>query len=49
VLDVHDLDGLNQLLIKQHAGRKFFVYEYDEAKPPILQPLVLDHAVGTDG
>ena len=49
VLYVHDLDGLNQLLIKQYAGRQFFVYEYDETKPPILQPLVPDEAVETGG
>lgn len=47
VLYVHDLDDLNPLLIKQYAGRKFFVYEYDETKPPILQPLVADEAVKT--
>jgi hypothetical protein len=47
VLYVHDLDGMNQLLIKQYAGRKFFVYDYDETKPPTLQPLVPDDAVKT--
>jgi hypothetical protein len=28
---------------------KFFLYEYDETKPPILRPLVSDEAVRPDG
>jgi Dolichyl-phosphate-mannose-protein mannosyltransferase len=42
VLYVHDLDGMNHLLIRQYPGRKFFLYEYDETKPPNLQPLIPD-------
>ena len=49
VLYVHDLEGMNHLLIGQYPGRKFFLYEYDETKPPILQPLIPDEAVKTGG
>jgi len=49
VLYVHDLEDLNHLLIEQYARRKFFLYEYDESKPPILRPLTPDGAVGSGG
>jgi hypothetical protein len=49
VLYGHDLEGLNHLLIGQYPGREYFLYEYDETKPPILQPLILDEAVKTGG
>jgi Dolichyl-phosphate-mannose-protein mannosyltransferase len=49
VLYVHDLEGLNHLLIGQYPGRKFFLYEYDETKPPILRPLISEEAVRPDG
>jgi hypothetical protein len=49
VLYVHDLEGLNHLLIGQYPGRKFFLYDYDETKPAILQPLIPDEAVKTGG
>jgi Dolichyl-phosphate-mannose-protein mannosyltransferase len=49
VLYVHDLEGMNHLLIGQYPRRKFFLYEYDETKPPILRPLVSDEAVRPDG
>jgi hypothetical protein len=49
VLYVHDLERLNHLLIGHYPGRKFFLYEYDETKPPILQPLMADEAVRPDG
>jgi hypothetical protein len=49
VLYVHDLEGLNHLLIGQYPGRKLFLYDYDETKPPILQPLIPDEAVKTGG
>jgi hypothetical protein len=49
VLYVNDLDGLNHLLIGQYPGRKFFLYEYDETKPPILRSLIPDEAVKTGG
>jgi len=49
VLYVHDLGGLNHLLIGQYPGRKFFLYEYDATKPPILRPLFPDEAVKTGG
>jgi hypothetical protein len=39
VLYVHDLQGLNRLLFQQYAGRRFFVYDYDEKKPPILREI----------
>ena len=47
VLYVHDLGDLNHLLIGQYPGRKFFLYEYDETKPPILRQLIPDEAVRT--
>jgi hypothetical protein len=47
VLYGHDLEGLNHLLIGQYPGREYFLYEYDETKPPILQPLIPDEAVKT--
>jgi dolichyl-phosphate-mannose-protein mannosyltransferase len=49
VLYVHDLEGLNHLLIGQYPRRKFFLYEYDETKPPVLQPLIPDEAVNSGG
>jgi Dolichyl-phosphate-mannose-protein mannosyltransferase len=49
VLYVHDLGDLNRLLIGQYPGRKFFLYEYDETKPPILRQLMPDEAVRTGG
>jgi hypothetical protein len=49
VLYVHDLEGLNHLLIGQYPGRKFVLYDYDETKPAILQPLIPDEAVKTGG
>jgi Dolichyl-phosphate-mannose-protein mannosyltransferase len=49
VLYVHDLEGMNHLLIGQYPRRKFFLYEYDETKPPILRPLTPDEAVRPDG
>jgi hypothetical protein len=42
VLYVHDLQDLNRLLFQQYPGRKFFVYEYDEKKPPILREIMPD-------
>jgi hypothetical protein len=47
VLYVHDLGDLNYLLIGQYPGRKFFLYDYDETKPPILRQLIPDEAVKT--
>src|SRR5882724_11138175 len=35
-----DLQDLNQLLFQQYPGRRFFVYEYDEKKQPILREIV---------
>jgi hypothetical protein len=49
VLYVHDLGDLNHVLIEQFPGRTFFIYEYDETKPPILRPLMPDDAVTTGG
>jgi hypothetical protein len=49
VLYVHDLNDLNPLLIGQYPGRKFFLYQYDETKPPILRTLIPDEAVKTGG
>ena len=49
VLYVHDLEGLNHLLIGQYPRKKFFLYEYDETKPPILRPLIPDDAVRSGG
>jgi hypothetical protein len=49
VLYVHDLGDLNHFLSEQYPGRKFFLYEYDETKPPILRQLVPDEAVKTGG
>jgi Dolichyl-phosphate-mannose-protein mannosyltransferase len=49
VLYVHDLGDLNHVLIEQFPGKKFFLYEYDETKPPILRPLLPDGAVETGG
>jgi hypothetical protein len=49
VLYVHDLEGLNHLLIGRYPRRQFFLYDYDETKPPILRPLIPDEAVGSDG
>jgi hypothetical protein len=49
VLYVHDLGNLNHVLMEQFPGRKFFLYEYDETKPPILRPLMPDDAVTTGG
>jgi Dolichyl-phosphate-mannose-protein mannosyltransferase len=40
VLYVHDLQDSNWLLFQQYPGRRFFVYEYDEKKQPILQEIV---------
>jgi hypothetical protein len=40
VLYVRDLQDLNQLLFQQYPGRRFFVYEYDEKKQPILREIV---------
>jgi hypothetical protein len=48
-LYVHDLDGLNHRLIGHYPGRTFLLYEYDETKPPILQPLIPDEAVKSGG
>jgi hypothetical protein len=45
----HDLEGLNHLLIGQYPTRKFFLYEYDETKPPILRQLISEAAVTPDG
>jgi hypothetical protein len=30
-------------------NRKFFLYEYDETRPPVLRPLIPDEAVKTGG
>jgi hypothetical protein len=49
VLYVHDLENLNHLLIGQYPDRKFFLYDYDETKPPILRPFIPDEAVTTGG
>jgi hypothetical protein len=49
VLYVHDLGDLNHVLIEKFPGRTFFLYEYDETKPPFLRPLVPDDAVTTGG
>ena len=49
VLYVHDLGDLNRLLLEQYPGRDFFLYDYDETKPPILRPLMPDDAVTTGG
>jgi hypothetical protein len=49
VLYVHDLGDLNHLLIEQYPGRKFFLYEYDETKPPTLRPLMPDESGRTGG
>lgn len=46
---VHDLDGMNHLLIGQYPRKKFFLYEYDEPKPPLLRPLIPDDAVRSGG
>ena len=46
---VHDLEDLNHLLIGEYPGRKFFLYKYDETKPPILRALIPDEAVRPDG
>jgi hypothetical protein len=40
VLYVHDLEALNHLLIRQYPGRRFFLYEYDETKKPILREIM---------
>jgi hypothetical protein len=34
------LQDSNWLLFQQYPGRRFFVYEYDEKKQPILQEIV---------
>ena len=44
VLYVHDLRDLNWLLFQQYPGRRFFVYEYDEKKQPILREIVPNEA-----
>jgi len=49
VLYVHDVGGLNHLLIGHYPRRKFFLYEYDETKPPILRPLIPDEADRSGG
>jgi Dolichyl-phosphate-mannose-protein mannosyltransferase len=49
VLYVHDLGELNPLLIRQYPGRKFFHYEYDETKRPILREIVPDEALEAGG
>ena len=48
-LYVHDLDDLNHLLIRQFPRRKFFLYEYDETKSPLLRPIIPDEAVRSGG
>jgi hypothetical protein len=48
-LSVHDLAGLNHLLIGQYPGRQVWRYDYDETTPPILQPLISDQAVPPGG
>jgi Dolichyl-phosphate-mannose-protein mannosyltransferase len=45
VLYVHDLGELNHLFIKQHPGRQFFRYEYDETKKPILREITPEVAI----
>jgi hypothetical protein len=37
------------ILIGQYPGRKFFLYEYDETRLPILRPLIPDEEVKTGG
>jgi hypothetical protein len=49
VLYVHDLGDLNHLLVEQYPERKFFLYEYDETKPPTLRPLMPDESGRTGG
>jgi hypothetical protein len=49
VLYVHDLGESNQLLIRQYPGRRFFRYEYDETKRPILREIVPDGAIEAGG
>jgi hypothetical protein len=44
VLYVHDLRDLNRLLFQQYPGRRFFVCDYDEKKPPILREIVPNEA-----
>jgi hypothetical protein len=34
------LQDLNRLLFQQYSGRKFFVYNYDGKKQPILREIV---------
>ena len=46
VLYVHDLGELNHLLIKQYPRRRFFRYEYDEPKKPILREITSEVAIG---
>jgi hypothetical protein len=49
VLYVHDLGGVNHLLIRQYSGRRFFLYEYDETKQPILWEILPDEAIEAGG
>jgi hypothetical protein len=49
LLYAQDLERLNHLLIGHCPRQKFFAYEYDDAKLPILRPLMVDEAVRPDG
>ena len=42
VLYVHDLGELNRLLFRKYPGRRFFRYDYDETKPPVLWEITPD-------
>jgi hypothetical protein len=48
-LYAHDLDDLNRPLIRQYLRKKFFLYEYDETKSPLLRPITPDEAVRSGG
>ena len=39
----------NAVIIGQYPRKKFFLYEYDEPKPPLLRPFIPDEAVRSGG